>query len=224
MTTIFLSFRNGDGDWAAKLIRDTLAARFGKRSIFLSSDSIKLAERFPDVLIQKASTCDVLLALIGPDWLNGTDVDGSPRLFADDDWVRREVATALAAGRPVAAVRLDGASRLMPDDLPADIRELASHQDTKLDRRTFDGDIARLEEQLMEIAPGLTPKPTAGAVTVKSEIEIEDGEDVHATGADLPATDRPVKVDHRMKMRKGVGITSTGLQMGEPGVKKADPA
>jgi len=221
MTTIFINFRNGDGDWAAKLIKDSLARRFGKGTVFLSSDSIPLAARYPELLTRSASTCDVMLALVGPGWLSGAGPDGRPLLFADDDWVRREIATALAADRPVATVRLNGARRLIADDLPPDISELADRQDITLDRRSYDADVSQLEEKLMEIAPGLIPKPRAGLLTVKSDVEIEEGEHVTAIGADLPATDQPTEVDHRLRMKKGKHVTSKGIVGRDP---KADPA
>src|ERR1700730_6956401 len=143
MTMIFINFRNGDGDWAAKLIKESLTRRFSENSVILSSDSIPLAARFPDVLTESARTCDVMLALVGPRWLDGTGPGGRSPLFADGDWVRREIATALAAGRRVAAVRLDGAPRLVADDLQPDIRELAGRQDITVNRRSSDIDIAR---------------------------------------------------------------------------------
>jgi TIR domain len=215
MTRIFINFRNADGDWAAKLIKESLTRRFGEKSVFLSSDSIPLAARFPDVLAESARTCDVMLALVGPRWLDGRGPDGHSPLFADGDWVRREIATALAAGRPAAAVRLNGARRLVADDLPPDIRELADRQDITVDRRSYDTDIARLEEQLMEIAPGLTPRPRAGSVTAKSDVEIEEGEDITVVGAEMPAADRPVDVEHRLRMKKGKRVTSKAIQIAE---------
>jgi hypothetical protein len=221
MTTIFINFRNGDGDWAAKLITDSLARRFGQDTVFLSSDSIPLAARYPEVLTRSASTCDIMLALVGPGWLSGAGRDGRPPLFADDDWVRREIATALAAGRPVATVRLDGARRLVAGDLPPDISELADRQDITLDRRSYDADLAQLEEKLMEIAPGLTPKPTGGSLTVESDVKIGKGKNVTVIGADVPATDRPTKVHHRLRMKEGEHVTSKGLVERDP---KADPA
>jgi hypothetical protein len=223
MTRIFISFRSGDGDWAAKLIKESLTRRFGEKSVFLSSDSIPLAARFPDVLTESAKTCDVMLALVGPSWLSGKDPGGRPALLADGDWVRREIATALAAGRPVATVRLNGARRLFADDLPPDISELADRQDITLDRRSYDTDIARLEEQLMEIAPGLIPEPRAGSVMAKSDVVIDEGEHITAVGAKMPATDRPVNVEHRLRMTKGKHVTSTALEIGEH-YPKADPA
>lgn len=221
MTTIFINFRNGDGDWAAKLIKESLARRFGRDTVFLSSDSIPLGARYPDLLTRSASTCDVMLALVGPGWLSGAGPDGSPPLFADDDWVRKEIATAFAAGRLVAAVRLNGAPRLIAAELPQDISELANRQDITLDRRSYDADIAQLEEKLMKIAPGLTPTPRAGSITVTSRVEIDEGKHITAIGAELPATDRPTVVDHLLRMKKGKHVTSKGTVVRDP---KADPA
>ena len=110
MARIFINFRNYDGDWAALAIRNTLAERFGAREVFLSSFSIQLAAHFEDELLRHAGDCDVMLALIGPRWLTVTGADGQPKLGAADDWVCREIATALAAGRRVVPVLLSGAA------------------------------------------------------------------------------------------------------------------
>jgi hypothetical protein len=212
MPTIFINFRNGDGDWAAKLIRDTLAGRLGEENIFLSSDSIPLGTQYPDTLTEKARTCDALLALVGPDWLTIAGADGRPRLFADGDWVRREIATALAAGRRVAAIRLDDAPRLRPDDLPPDIRELADRQDARINRRQFDHDIAGLEQALMEIIPGLTAKSRPGRVKVSGKFDIGKGRNWHVHGADIAESDRDVEVDIDMRMEEGEDIEVVELK------------
>ena len=151
MPRIFINFRNGDGEWAAELLRVKLAHRFGAGSVFKSNYSIGLGADFPIALETAARTCDVLLALVGPEWLTIKGEDGRPRIFADGDWVRREIATALAARRTVAAVRLGHTPLLEPGDLPADIRELANHQGWRLDRRQFDADYAGLEEALVKV-------------------------------------------------------------------------
>ena len=56
---------------------------------------------FADVIRQQVERCDVLLALIGPDWNQITDVQGRRRLDLQDDLVRVEIASALSAGKRV---------------------------------------------------------------------------------------------------------------------------
>lgn len=229
MTRIFINFRNGDGDWAAKLIKESFTRRFGENSVFLSSDSIPLAARFPAVLTESARTCAVMLALVGVRWLNGRGPDGRSPLFADGDWVRREIATALAAGRPVAAVRLDGARRLIADDLPSDIRELAERQDITLNRRSYDTDIARLEEELMKITPGLAAQPEteprAGSrITVESHVEIGDAEDLNLYGPEILEGHRDLREASTVRINKAKHTTIHGLREVERGAKKAGPA
>src|SRR2546430_17548917 len=99
MEKIFLNFRTGDQDMAAPFPHRCLSRWFGMDAIFFSSHSIPAGARFPDELERHAGTCQVLLALIGPRWLAVTGPDGRPLLADPEDWVRRESAAAVAAGR-----------------------------------------------------------------------------------------------------------------------------
>jgi TIR domain len=216
MAAIFVNFRNGDGDWAAKLIRDRLARHFGTEAVFLSSDSIQLSDRFPDVMLDKARTCDVLLALVGPSWLTITDDDGQARLFADDDWVRREIAAALAAGRPVAVILLNYTPLPAPEDLPEDIRELAYRQGHRVSRRQFDTDMNGLENALMSAIPGLTPteEPESGRPGVRLVTDIEE-----AYGSDIIAyqgMDPPKSFDSRISVGRLTNSRAKHFERNEP--------
>lgn len=173
MPKIFLNFRNGDSEWAAEALRVVLEQRFGKDQVFLSHESIPIGEQWPEALLNNARTCDVFLALIGPKWLTIEGADGRPRIFGEDDWVRREIAAALAAGRPVTPILLGNTPRLDPaGDLPDDIRELARRQGPRLDVRQFDDNYAGLERKLMEIVPDLRPRRSGAGVDVDSELEV----------------------------------------------------
>jgi hypothetical protein len=51
-------------------------------------DTIAPGLDFAEVIAEAVSTCEVLLAVIGPSWLTATDEDGQRRLEDPDDIVR----------------------------------------------------------------------------------------------------------------------------------------
>jgi hypothetical protein len=58
-----------------------------------------------DVIGAEVANCDVLLAVIGPNWLNAKDEEGNSRLESEHDFVRIEIAAALKrhSGHPDSA-------------------------------------------------------------------------------------------------------------------------
>jgi hypothetical protein len=58
-------------------------------------DAIPPGVNFHKVLREAVPRCDVLLAVIGPNWLNVRDEEGSRRLDNPNDFLRIEIATAL---------------------------------------------------------------------------------------------------------------------------------
>jgi len=225
MPKIFINFRNGDGEWAAEALRVVLKHRFGKDSVFLSHESIKIGERWPDALLENVATCDIFLALIGPEWLTIKGKDGHPKIFAEDDWVRREIATALAAGRTVTPILLGDTARLNPaDDLPGDIRELADLQGPRLDVRKFDDDYAGLEKKLMEVVPGLRSGTRSAGIKVVGETVVAGNiVDSKIIGADVPSGAGNIEVIDRVMVRGNFERSEhKPLRMREPDQGKGD--
>lgn len=160
MESIFINFRTGDQDMAAPFLRDYLESRFGEGVVFYSSRSIRIGDNFSVELLEHATGCTVMLALIGPGWLTIAGADGQPLLANPNDWVRREIATALAAGRRVVPVLLGDAPRLTErDGLPDDIAPLAAKEYCYLRRRSLASDLAELEEELVKVAEVTRPAP-----------------------------------------------------------------
>ena len=95
MGGIFISYRREDSGPYAGRLRDALRNRFGAEQVFRDIDSVDPGERFRRLIEQEVSSCDALLALIGPAWLAITDDAGRRRLDDPDDYVRLEIATAL---------------------------------------------------------------------------------------------------------------------------------
>jgi len=92
---IFLSYRRTDSADIAGRIYDRLIGKFGRGPIFKDVDSIPLGLDFKEYLDTKVGECDVLLAIIGDDWLDSSDPAGKKRLDDPADFVRIEIESAL---------------------------------------------------------------------------------------------------------------------------------
>ncbi|HJV95576.1 MAG TPA: toll/interleukin-1 receptor domain-containing protein [Albitalea sp.] len=126
MYEIFISYRRDDTkNWAGPLFRD-LQANFGDDAVFMDTfpGRIPWGADWQKRLAAALDGCDVLLALIGPHWATCTRSDGRRRLDVDDDWVRREIATALRRGILVLPVVFEGAEPPGQVRLPQELVEL----------------------------------------------------------------------------------------------------
>jgi hypothetical protein len=88
-------------------------------------DDIPLGVDFTKYIDEKVGQCEVLLAVIGRDWLSVTDANGNRRLDQPGDFVRIELESALTRNIPVVPLLVRRASTPKAADLPESIRELA---------------------------------------------------------------------------------------------------
>jgi TPR repeat protein len=159
MPKIFISYRREDAQWPVDRIHAALKPHVPnpQADIFVDVDNIPAGVDFVAHLDSKVAQCDVLLAVIGPDWLGVKNPrTGQRRLDDPKDFVRIEIAAALQRGILVAPVMLDDTP--VPDaaDLPDDLKPLANRQAVDVRRMTFDADVQRLIRGL-----GLAPEPKA---------------------------------------------------------------
>jgi hypothetical protein len=73
MPKIAISYRRADSSQIAGRIRERLAARYGQDSIFIDIHDIPIGSEFPEHIQKVWSQTDVLLVLIGPNWLRRGD-------------------------------------------------------------------------------------------------------------------------------------------------------
>jgi tetratricopeptide (TPR) repeat protein len=132
---VFINFRNRDGEYVASLISGALAGRFGEDRVFRSSDSIRPGVDFAREIMENLAASEAVVAVIGPHWLDMADAEGRRRLLQVHDWVRVELATALAAGKLVIPVLLDGVERLSVSRLPDELAGLAALQSLRMSHR-----------------------------------------------------------------------------------------
>ena len=88
-------------------------------------DTIEAGLDFVDVLENAVQSCDVLVALIGRQWLNIKNTTGQRRLDNPQEFVRIEAAAALKRGIRVIPVLFDGVLMPNSNQLPRGLKALA---------------------------------------------------------------------------------------------------
>jgi hypothetical protein len=121
---IFISYRRSDSSDVAGRIYDHLVEKYSRECVFKDVDSIPLGVPFPQRLEDLIAKSDVMVAVIGPNWLNAVDENGSRRLDAPKDYVRAELETALKLRVPVIPLLVSNSSMPQATDLPQAIRFL----------------------------------------------------------------------------------------------------
>lgn len=140
---VFISYRREETAYPAGWLYDRLASRYGGQ-VFKDVDSIRLGDDFVEVITRAVGSCDVLLALIGDQWLTITDRAGQRRLEDPDDFVRLEIEAALTRDVRVIPILIEGARLPHADELPPSLAKLVRHQALELSPARFDFDTSRL--------------------------------------------------------------------------------
>ena len=151
---VFLSYRRSDTADQAIALKIVLEQKLPQIVVFVDTESINPAERWPERLTNTLEHSSVVVALIGPRWRFGSD--GTDRFADPQDWVRQEVAYGLAK-RPQTFIPV-----LFDNVLPAKLaalaeplHRLASLQNVSLALDTFDDRI----EELLDVVDGYLREP-----------------------------------------------------------------
>jgi len=156
---VFISYRRRDCQAQANGLHDGLRHRLGAASIFMDIDSIPPGVDFEQHIRDAIHVCDVVLVLIGDDWLNATGESGGRRIDEPEDFVRLEVESALASPQVrVIPVLVEGAQMPRSTELPESIRQLARINAIELSDRRWVGDIERLARLIEEIREQTRPR------------------------------------------------------------------
>jgi hypothetical protein len=150
---IFISYRRDDSAAQVHGIAQYLDRAIGRHQIFVDVDMIP-GTNFHRELEKRLGECAVLLALIGPGWLDATDDQNRRRLDDPDDWVRLEISHALKRGITVIPVLLGGAKLPKREALPEDIQGLLDHQAARVGTETFRNDLAGLASDIATLRRG----------------------------------------------------------------------
>jgi hypothetical protein len=157
MAGVFISYRREDTPAHAGRVYERLAARYGKRRVFRDLDAIPFAWDFRQKINEAIGSSDALIVLIGRDWLTASDPSGGPKLHNPKDWLRVEIATALAKEKLVIPVLVENADMPSEDDLPDPLKPLAYRHALKTTEQDWDyhvGVLIRTIEENTDLRPG----------------------------------------------------------------------
>jgi hypothetical protein len=141
---VFISYRRADSAGYAGRVMDRLDRELGRDLVFMDVDAIPLGTNFSKVLHEEVAKCGVLLAVIGPNWLDVRDEHGNRRLDDPNDFVHIEIAAALQRNIPVIPVLLEGARIPKATELPEDLKELSLRNGMEIRHASFQDDMNRL--------------------------------------------------------------------------------
>jgi hypothetical protein len=158
---IFISYRREETAYPAGWLFDRLAHHFGGGQVFKDVDSIELGDDFVEVITRAVGSCDVLLALIGDQWLTITDEHGRRRLENPEDFVRLEIEAALTRNVRVIPILVDEARMPRADELPDSLARLVRRHALELSPSRFEFDTSRLLKVLDKTLAEEQARPAA---------------------------------------------------------------
>jgi hypothetical protein len=124
MPKIFICYRREDSQWPAQWIYNDLTKHFGVESVVFDVDTIPPGTDFREYLNEEVSKCDILLTVIGDQWLEIL----KQRHDEPKDFVRIEIQAALEREIPVVPILVGKASVPNEKNLPPELAGLAYKQ------------------------------------------------------------------------------------------------
>jgi hypothetical protein len=223
---IFLSYRRDDSADVTGRIYDRLVQRFGETAIFRDIEAIPLGVDFRVHIDQVVGRCNVLLAIIGPNWVTIADTAGRRRLDDPDDFVRLEVEAALTRKILVIPLLMRGAGMPQESELPGRLKEIAYRNGIPIRQDPdFHHDLDRLIAGLEQQLPGVEKASPTLAPTIPPPARASEGPNFNLGGniqagqVNVGGTQTfrgPVEVDLRetqLHQPKGEVVTGDKIEM-----------
>jgi hypothetical protein len=149
---IFVNYRRKlEGGWEAEAIATRLAMEFGAEQIFLDVKGIPPGADFAKKLLFEIGQAVALVVVLGKDWHMTQDEEtGDKRIGQEDDWVRREIRTAIQRAIPIFPLLIDDAKPPPAKALPDDIKPLLQVQHRPVRQTHVDEDLRSVIDALAE--------------------------------------------------------------------------
>jgi hypothetical protein len=144
---VYISYRPDDEGFAGRL-HDALVRVITPAMVVMDAALADPGRDPIEAAMTAVASCEYVLVVIGPSWLDSRVTDGGRRLDLVDDEVRLAMLAAEGRGRAVIPVLVRGADQPTIDQLPAAIAGLAAGEAVRLNHLSFTTDLTRLLQRL----------------------------------------------------------------------------
>jgi hypothetical protein len=155
---IFINYRREDSAGHAGRLFDGLSSHFPGR-LFMDVDTIAPGIDFVEAIEQAVGACEVLIVVIGREWLTLKNATGGRRIDDNADFVRLELETALARNIRIIPVLVQDAQPPRPEDLPPSLARLARRNAIELSDVRWGYDVERLAQTIQGVLRETTSTP-----------------------------------------------------------------
>ena len=149
-SNIFLNYRREDSSGHSGRLFDALSGHFAGR-LFMDVDTLEPGVDFVEAIEQAVGSCEVLIVVIGREWLTVQDAAGQRRLDDPADFVRLEVETALERKIRVIPVLVQGAPMPRAEELPPSLARLSRRNAIEISDARWAYDVDRLARTIQKI-------------------------------------------------------------------------
>lgn len=171
MAEIFICYRRDDAPGYVRALMTEMRQAVGSQQVFLDMEDIEAGSNFVSIIEDALGHCEVLLVIVGPQWLTATNRLGQRRLDDPNDFVRLEIVTALKRNIPAIPLLVESAKMPAEDDLPPDLKSLARLQGIPLSHAHWDDDIPRLFRAIERV----TEEPKLSRLYAQAMSELNEG-------------------------------------------------
>jgi hypothetical protein len=164
---VFISYRREDTGPAAGRVYDRLSRILRKTNVFFDVSTIGGGANFEKTIVDAIARSDAVLIFIGEKWLQPVQPTGVARIWEANDYVRTELRAALARPILVLPVLVGGTQMPKPEQLPQDIKTIATKNALPLRHESFDGDTEQIVAALLGVPAKERPWEDKGTLWSK---------------------------------------------------------
>ncbi|MCH9806923.1 MAG: toll/interleukin-1 receptor domain-containing protein [Alphaproteobacteria bacterium] len=122
---IFINYRRDDTQSAADALKRDLEKLIPGLVVYLDHATNEGGENYRAKISTEMAASNLIVSLIGPQWLEITDATGRPRISAPEDAVCEEIDLALDQGKDILPVLVDGSKMPSRTQLPDAIKRFS---------------------------------------------------------------------------------------------------